>query len=220
MNTGRSVLRRSTSRDLRRLYRSLFRRYGPQGWWPARARGYEARCLEICVGAILTQNTNWKNVERALGNLRRVQALSLGKFLAMPRSRLAELIRPSGYFNQKSLKLKAFATFVKARHQGSFRRMFKTPTMALREQLLGVHGVGRETADSMLLYAGSKPIFVVDAYTRRWCVKLGVVFNQYDEYREFFEKRLPRNVNLFQEFHALIVAWAKDRSRRTERSRQ
>lgn len=119
------------------------------------------------------------------------------------------MIRPSGYYNHKALKLQAFAAFVKAQFAGSFRRMFKEPTMALREQLLGVHGIGKETADSMLLYAGNKPIFVVDAYTKRMLAKHGVVFREYDQYRQWFEKRLSRKVKLYQEFHALIVTSGK-----------
>lgn len=193
-----------------RLYGQLRRQYGPQAWWPAKARGYEARCLEICLGAILTQNTNWKNVERALDNLRRAGALSLPRLLVMPRKELAALIRPSGYYNQKAIKLQAFAAFVQAGCGGSFRKMFKQPTMAVREQLLRVHGIGKETADSMLLYAGNKPIFVIDAYTKRLLAGKGIVFKEYDEYRNFFEKQLRRNVKLYQEFHALMVRWGKE----------
>ncbi|MBI4426584.1 MAG: hypothetical protein HY567_03315 [Candidatus Kerfeldbacteria bacterium] len=197
--------------NLRLLFRKLFKQYGSQHWWPAKARGYEARCLEICIGAILTQNTNWKNVERALANLRETRALSLKKLLTMRRSTIAILIRPSGYYNQKAIKLQAFAAFVKAQYVGSFRKMFKQPATALREELLTVHGIGRETADSILLYAGNKPVFVIDAYTKRFLATQGVAFRQYDEYREFFEKRLPRSVKLYQEFHALLVVHGKQR---------
>lgn len=195
--------------DLRRLYRLLRKQYGPQAWWSAQVRGYEARCFEICVGAILTQNTNWKNVEKALGHLRSVRGLSLARMRTMQRRTLASLIRPSGYYNQKALKLQAFCTFVITEYGSSFRRMFREPTMALREKLLGVHGIGKETADSILLYAGQKPIFVIDSYTKRLLAGKGIVFKEYDEYREWFEKRLRRNVKLYQEFHALIVAAGK-----------
>lgn len=201
----------SSRANLRRLYGALLQQYGRQYWWPANARSYEARCFEICVGAILTQSTNWKNVERALENLRRARALSLKKFFVMRRSTLARRIRPSGYYNQKALKLRAFAAFVTRRFGGSFRRMFAQPAEALREQLLGVHGIGRETADSMLLYAGNKPVFVIDAYTKRWCAARGITRKGYDEYRAWFESNLPRRVSLYKEFHALIVAWGKDR---------
>jgi endonuclease-3 related protein len=200
--------------NLHRLYIRFCRQYGPQHWWPAKACRYEARCLEICVGAILTQNTNWKNVERALENLRQVKALSLQKLLTLRQAKLARLIRPSGFFNQKAIKLKAFASFVKAQYGGSFRRMFAEQTTTLREKLLAVHGVGKETADSILLYAGSKPVFVIDAYTKRMLAEHGIVFRQYDEYRQFFEQRLPRRVRLYQEFHALIVAFGKIRKAR------
>ncbi|MFH0829080.1 MAG: endonuclease III domain-containing protein [Candidatus Kerfeldbacteria bacterium] len=201
--------------DPRREYMALRRRYGPQHWWPVDGpKGYEAAALEICVGAILTQNTSWQNVKKALDNLRSAKAFSYKMLLTMPRKRLAQLIRPSGYYNQKALKLQAFLTFVAAEYGGSFRKMFKQPAMALREQLLAVHGIGKETADSMLLYAGNKPIFVVDAYTKRFLAEKGITFGDYDEYRVFFEKRLRRNVKLYQEFHALIVAWGKEGSRK------
>ncbi len=196
--------------NLRRLYTRLQRQYGPQHWWPTSARGYEARCFEICIGAILTQNTNWQNVERALDNLRQARALSLSVLLKMPRRQLAALIRPTGYYNQKAIKLQTFTTFVKAQYGGSFRQMFKQPTMALRQQLLAVHGIGEETADSILLYAGHKPIFVIDAYTKRLLARHGIVFREYDQYREWCEKRLPRKVKLYQELHALMVAAGKD----------
>ncbi len=213
MSVERWISRKSPSLNVKGLYQSLRRQYGPQHWWPAKARGYEARCFEICVGAILTQNTNWKNVEQALEKLRRARALSFKKLLTMRRKTLAALIRPSGYFNQKAIKLQAFATFVKVRFGGSFRRMFKLSTMALREQLLQVHGIGKETADSILLYAGNKPIFVIDAYTKRLLEEQGTVYREYDEYRQWFEKHLPRKVKLYQEFHALIVQWGKNAGR-------
>lgn len=197
--------------DLRQHYRVLFKKYGPQQWWPAQASEPEARALEICVGAILTQNTNWQNVEHALERLRQARVLSFPKLLGMPEDQLAEHIRPSGYYHEKAKKLRTFLTFVRSEYGASFQRMFEQPTMSLRQQLLGIHGIGKETADSMLLYAGNKPIFVIDSYCKRWLKKKGIEFEEYDEYREFFEKHLPRNVKLYQDFHALIVAWGKDR---------
>lgn len=197
--------------DPRREYAVLKRRFGAQHWWPIdRPKGYEASCLEMCTGAILTQNTSWQNVKKALDNLRGAKEFSFNRLLAMPRERLARLIRPSGYYNQKALTLQAFLTFVKARYGGRFRRMFSEPTMTLREKLLSVHGIGKETADSMLLYAGRKPIFVVDAYTKRYLAAKGITFDDYDEYRAYFEKHLRRNVKFYQEYHALIVAWGKE----------
>jgi endonuclease-3 related protein len=146
---------------IRAYYRTLFHAWGPQHWWPARTR------LEVIVGAYLTQNTAWTNVERALANLRAAHLLSLD---GIRRSRLSEierLIRPSGYFRQKAQRLKTFVAFLDKRYGGSLARMFTQPTDKLRGQLLSLNGVGPETADSILLYAGNHPVFVVDAYTRR-----------------------------------------------------
>ncbi len=146
---------------IRAYYRSLFRTWGPQHWWPARTR------LEVIVGAYLTQNTAWTNVERALANLRAAHLLSVD---GIRRSRLSEierLIRPSGYFRQKAQRLKTFVAFLDKQYGGSLARMFTQPTDKLREELLSLNGVGPETADSILLYAGNHPVFVVDAYTRR-----------------------------------------------------
>jgi len=200
--------------NLSRLYSILRRQYGPQHWWPVDGpKSYEASALEICVGAILTQNTNWQNVKKALDNLRIAKAFSFGQLRTMPRKQLAQLIRPSGYYRQKALKIQAFLTFAEAEYGGTFRRMFREPTMALRAKLLGVHGIGKETADSMLLYAGKKPIFVIDAYTKRFLAEKGILFDDYDGCRAFFEKHLRRNVKLYQEYHALIVAWGKEQRR-------
>jgi endonuclease-3 related protein len=146
---------------IRAYYRSLFRTWGPQHWWPARTR------LEVILGAYLTQNTAWTNVERALANLRAAHLLSVE---GIRRSRLSEierLIRPSGYFRQKARRLKTFVAFLDKQYGGSLARMFTQPTDKLREELLSLNGVGPETADSILLYAGNHPVFVVDAYTRR-----------------------------------------------------
>ena len=146
---------------IRAYYRSLFRTWGPQHWWPARTR------LEVIVGAYLTQNTAWTNVERALANLHAAHLLSVD---GIRRSRLSEierLIRPSGYFRQKAQRLKTFVAFLDKQYGGSLARMFTQPTDKLREELLSLNGVGPETADSILLYAGNHPVFVVDAYTRR-----------------------------------------------------
>ncbi len=146
---------------IRVYYRSLFRTWGPQHWWPARTR------LEVIVGAYLTQNTAWTNVERALANLRAAHLLSVD---GIRRSRLSEierLTRPSGYFRQKAQRLKTFVAFLDKQYGGSLARMFTQPTDKLREELLSLNGVGPETADSILLYAGNHPVFVVDAYTRR-----------------------------------------------------
>lgn len=160
---------RSAHAEIRAYYKSLLSRYGPQNWWPAQSR------FEVIVGAYLTQNTNWSNVEKALANLRRSRALSLKAMREMPLSRLEKLARPSGFFRQKARKLKAFIAFLDQKYSGSLTRMFAQPTEKLRAELLALNGVGPETADSILLYAGNHPVFVVDAYTRRVLERHGVI---------------------------------------------
>lgn len=142
-------------------YDVLFAALGPQYWWPGRTS------FEVIVGAILTQNTSWPNVERAIVNLRREKLLRPVGLERVSTAKLARCIRPSGYFRQKARKLKAFVRFLRKEFGGSLARMFRTPTAELRERLLGIYGIGPETADSILLYAGAHPVFVVDAYTRR-----------------------------------------------------
>jgi len=153
-------------------YQSLLAHYGPQNWWPGESR------FEVIAGAYLTQNTNWSNVEKALANLRSAGALSLKAMRELPLGRLEELVRPSGYFRQKAGKLKTFIAFLDANYAGSLDRMFAQPTDKLRAELLALHGVGPETADSILLYAGNHPVFVVDAYTRRILERHGIIAPQ------------------------------------------
>jgi endonuclease III related protein len=190
---------------LRVYFDTLFAAHGPQYWWPGRSR------FEVIVGAILTQNTSWTNVEPAIANLRRAKLLTPAALQAVPTSRLARLIRSSGYFRQKAKKLKAFVRFLQGNYRGSLAGMFRTPTRVLREQLLGVHGIGPETADSILLYAGNRPVFVVDAYTRRILERhaLGHPKQTYEEVRAQFERDLPADPALYNEFHALIVRTGK-----------
>jgi endonuclease-3 related protein len=194
------------SPTLRDYYDTLFAALGPQHWWPGRTS------FEIIVGAILTQNTSWSNVELAIGNLRRAKLLTPGAIEAVSLARLAALIRSSGYFRQKAKKLKAFVLFLRTQHQGSLVKMFRTSTEILREQLLGVHGIGPETADSILLYAGHHSVFVVDAYARRMLERhhLAAPNDSYEDLRQFFENNLPSDVPLYNEFHALIVRTGKD----------
>jgi endonuclease-3 related protein len=186
-------------------YDALFRAHGPQHWWPGRTR------FEIIVGAILTQNTSWTNVERAINNLRRERMLTPSAIEKIPTARLAKLIRSSGYFRQKAQKLKVFVHFLREKHQGSLDKLFATPTAELREQLLAIHGIGPETADSILLYAGNHTVFVVDAYTRRILERHGLVQAKakYDEIRSLFEQNLPADSQLYNEYHALIVHTGK-----------
>lgn len=203
----------STGRRLRTFYRHLYRHFGPQRWWPARSR------FEVIVGAILTQNTAWTNVERAIGAMRAERLLTPGKIDAAPRRRLARLIRSSGYYNMKADRLKQFTHFLLARYGGSLRRMFRTELPRLRDELLGVSGIGEETADSILLYAGARPIFVVDAYTRRVLIRHGLVPGgaTYGEVQRLFMDHLPADAARFNEYHALLVAVGKEYCRRTPR---
>ncbi|HUJ29953.1 MAG TPA: hypothetical protein VLY23_01635 [Candidatus Acidoferrum sp.] len=186
-------------------YNSLFAALGPQHWWPGDTP------FEIIVGAILTQNTSWKNVEAAISNLREAGLMSPRAILAAPIRRIERLVRPSGYFRQKARKLKAFCEFLQKEYRGSLDRMFATPTIALREKLLGVFGIGPETADSILLYAGRHEVFVVDAYTKRMLARHGWIGEKpkYDDVRWIFERRFPGDVARFNEFHALIVNTGK-----------
>jgi len=161
------------------------------------------------VGAILTQNTNWLNVERAIKNLKRARALSPKKLAEIDLQELEELVRPSGYFRQKAKRMKIFLEFFLAPPiSGSLKKMKKIETGKMREMLLSVKGIGPETADSILLYALDKPVFVVDAYTRRIFSRLGMVSEKigYEELRAFFEKNLPEDVALYNDYHAQLVA--------------
>lgn len=171
---------------IRNYYGVLYRAWGAQHWWPAETQ------FEVIAGAYLTQNTAWTNVERALQNLRRANVLSLDGIRKIRMARLERLIRPSGYFRQKAKRLKTFIAFVDKQYEGSLDRMFSQPTEYLREQLLSLNGVGPETADSILLYAGNHPVFVVDAYTRRILDRHGILAQttDYEEIRRFFQESL------------------------------
>jgi len=192
------------------IYTRLYDRYGPQGWWPGQTP------FETIIGAILTQNTNWKNVESALANLRTQNCLDLDKLHTMPAERIALLIRPAGYFNLKSQRLKSFLNWLFARHNGSIESLRNLPASTLREQLLGIKGIGPETADSICLYAFDKPVFVVDAYTARIFGRHGFLEPGcgYQEIQEMFHAGLDRNAELFNEYHALIVRLGKEHCNR------
>jgi endonuclease-3 related protein len=175
---------------IRAYYHTLFSAWGRQHWWPAQSR------FEMIVGAYLTQNTSWANVEKALGNLRKARLLTISGIRRTPRRKLEQLIRPAGYFRQKAQRLKTFVSFLDARYGGSFERMFAQPTAKLRDELLALNGVGPETADSILLYAGNHPVFVVDAYTRRILERHQIVSSAvtYDHIRQLFEKALGERI--------------------------
>ncbi len=210
--------------ELQQIYTRLLKEYGRQGWWPlldlgsVRYRpgdknygGYhpgeysypktDAQRFEICVGAILTQNTAWNNVKTALANLKAINALSAKRMATIGESALKKAIRPAGYYNQKARKLKGFARFFMALKG-------RTPT---REELLAVWGIGPETADSILLYAYKRPSFVIDAYTKRIMRNLGLIDSRasYDDIKALFEQSLQSDAAVFQEYHALLVEHAK-----------
>ena len=203
----------ATGRRLLSLYRHLFRHFGPQRWWPARSR------FEIIVGAILTQNTAWANVERAIAAMRGAHLLNPRGIDAVPQEQLAQLIRSSGYYNMKAKCLKQFTQFLQTRYSGSVQRMCRAELQSVRPELLGISGIGEETADSILLYAGGRPIFVVDAYTRRVLERHGLstVKTPYGEVQRLFMTHLPANPTLFNEYHALLVAVGKTYCRKTPR---
>lgn len=198
---------------IRRYYRALTDAYGPLHWWPARTR------FEVIAGAFLTQNTAWRNVEHALANLRRAGALNLAGIRNIRLPDLEALVRPAGFFRQKAQRLKTFVDFLDQNYQGSLRRMFARPTRDLRRELLALNGVGRETADSILLYAGKRPVFVVDNYARRILERHGIPFTaDYEEIRKLFEKSLRQNgtdpAATFNQAHALIVQVGKKHCRK------
>jgi endonuclease III related protein len=193
-------------RCLRDIYRRLEKHFGPTHWWPGDS------AFEIAVGAVLTQNTAWTNVERAIANLKRDKLLTPRKILNCPDAILEKALRPSGYFRVKAKRLSAFCAYLVDTYNGSMKRMARRPLDQLRPELLAVNGIGPETADDILLYACDKPVFVVDAYTRRILGRHGLVPPDiaYESLRELFETHLPADVALFKEYHGLIVYTGKE----------
>ena len=191
---------------LTEVYERLFRRFGAQGWWPADDD------FEMVVGAILTQSTAWANVEKAIANLRAGDLLSADGIASSTEAELSEAVRPSGYFRQKALKLDALVAHLLRHHGGELDSLFHVKLPALREELLGIWGIGPETADSIVLYGARQPVFVVDAYTRRIFSRLGLVDpnSSYDQLQRLFMDHLEPSVPVFQEYHALIVALGKE----------
>ncbi len=203
----------SEARLLLKIYRKLHKVFGPQYWWPGNSP------LEIIVGAILTQNTAWGNVEKAITALKRRRLLSLSGLRGVNRKRLASIIKPAGYFNQKAVKLKAFIKFLDKEYAGSLRKMMREATPRLRRKLLEVHGIGPETADSILLYACGRPVFVVDTYTARIFGRHDLVSDvaTYGDIQQYLTAALPRSVALYNEYHALIVRLGKEFCRKKPR---
>jgi endonuclease-3 related protein len=178
--------RKSQEKTIRKYFRTLELAWGRQHWWPAESR------FEVIVGAYLTQNTAWTNVERAMNNLRAARVITIDDIRKTPLEELEQLVRPAGYFRQKARRLKTFISYLDTKYGGSVDRMFSRPTEELRQELLGLNGIGPETADSILLYAGDHAVFVVDAYTRRILDRHGILpFSaSYEEVRELFEHSL------------------------------
>ena len=198
---------------LETVYTRLLDSYGKQNWWPAESP------FEVMVGAILTQNTAWLNVEKAINNLKQEKCLSAQAILKRKDNEVAELIRPSGYFNIKTKRLKNYCQWFL--DQGGLESLKKEETSVLRKSLLGVNGVGPETADDILLYAFERPVFVVDVYTRRLFTRLGLIngTEDYETIRKFFENALEPDHQLFNEYHALIVRHAKEKCTDTDECR-
>jgi endonuclease-3 related protein len=188
------------------IYEILLDHFGPQGWWPGDTP------FEIMVGAVLTQNTNWTNVSKAMDNLKKEELLSFEKLHELKVELLAEKIKPAGYFNLKAVRLKNLLNFISDEYNDSLENMFCEDTVSLRKKILTVKGIGPETADSILLYAGSKPVFVVDTYTHRIFSRHNVIAEEegYYEIQEYFTLSLPEEIELFNEYHALIVRLGKE----------
>jgi len=188
------------------IYKILLNHYGKQNWWPAETR------YEVVVGAVLTQNTSWKNVERAINNLKMENLLEEEKILNIDEDKLKQLIKPAGFYNLKAKRLKNVTKFI-VDNYGNTEEMAKTDkdTLTLRTELLSINGVGKETADSILLYALDRESFVVDAYTKRMFVRLGIIDEKakYDDIKVLFERHLPKDLEVYKEYHALIVEHCK-----------
>ncbi len=192
--------------QLTEIYQLLYDEFGPQNWWPGETR------FEIITGAILTQNTNWTNVEKAIANLKSAECLTPEKLHHLGTEQLANLIRPAGYFNIKAKRLKNFLIWLFENYNGELTSLERIDTSRLRAELLEIKGIGRETADSILLYAFERPIFVVDTYTARVVFRHELISPDadYEQLQELFESSLPTDAQLFNEYHALLVRVGKE----------
>lgn len=199
--------RRKTA-SLMKIYRALFSHFGPLHWWPGETQ------FEVMIGAILTQQAAWSNVEKAIGKLKKENMLELEKIANADIDKLKVLIRSAGYFNQKSVRIRDFSKYILDNYGGDLDKFFSRDTQTVRGELLSLKGIGRETADSMLLYAGGKRIFVVDAYTFRALKRIGILPQgakyDYDSIRALFENSIPQDARLYNEFHAQIVMLGKN----------
>jgi len=188
---------------LQNIYQRMLERFGPQDWWPGESQE------EVIIGAILTQNTNWNNVDRAIKNLKRYSLLDFARLSKISEEKLGSLIRPSGYYNQKAARLKSVSQFFQ---NNPLNKCAHLSTDELRKELLSIHGIGEETADSILLYALDRPVFVIDAYTKRIFNRLGFFQDNisYKEAQKFFMKHMQPDVKLYNEYHALLVRFGKE----------
>jgi endonuclease III related protein len=199
---------KETENALQEVYQRLYQHYGPQGWWPGEG------LMEVVLGAILTQAAAWRNVELALKNLKEAGFWTLEAIRDCPQEVLAEIIRPCGYYISKARKLKAFAEYVYQYYEGSLGSFLSRETSQLRAELLSIYGIGPETADDIIVYAAEKPSFVIDAYTRRILHRMGLwpggLGGRYEDWQRLFHENLPKDVALFNEYHALLDRHAKD----------
>jgi len=215
--------------NLYKIYKLLLDHFGEQGWWPTTKEGgykpehrgerpkVEKERLEIVVGAILTQNTSWKNVEKAIENLNRKGLMDIHKLNHIDKKELARLIRSSGYYNQKAQRIKDFVSFVIDKYEGKLENLFSLDIEDLRNELLSIKGIGKETADSIILYSALKPIFVIDAYTKRIVERLGITNDKdYDQLQRIFMESLPKDQKIFAEYHALLVRLGKEYCKKRE----
>ena len=209
-------------KKLTKIYKNLLSHFSLQHWWPVTKEGEltpkyhkniilnKKQKLEICFGAILTQNTSWKNVEKAVINLNKNNLIDTKKIIQIENKKLAEIIKSSGYHNQKAKKLKNFCGFLAKNYDGKLDLLFENDLKKLREELLSVNGIGPETADSIILYAAKKPIFVIDAYTKRIMNRIGFQEKTYEELQKLFMQSFPNSEKLFNEYHALLVELGKN----------
>lgn len=198
--------KRNIARYLEGVYQKLYAQFGPQHWWPAEG------AFEVIIGAILTQNTAWSNVEKAITQLKKNRLLTPNRLYKMNVNKMGKLIRSCGYYNLKAARLKSFLEVLFRDFQGNLSSMFSLRLPLLRKKLLAIKGIGPETADSILLYAAKRAVFVVDAYTRRFLLRHSLIEKEagYQQIQSLFEENLPRRSNLFNEYHALIVRLAKE----------
>jgi len=200
------IIKMNKMNKIKKIYQILLNEHGKQGWWPAKSNNKK---FEIIIGAILTQNTAWRNVEISIKNLAKNNLIDINKIKKINSNKLKNLIKSSGFFNQKAERLKIIANHLS--NYKNLNEFFKRPGKEIRQELLSIKGIGHETADSILLYAGSKPFFVIDAYTRRIFYRFGICNEniEYEDLQNLFIQALPKSIRLYKEYHALLDETAK-----------